>query len=126
MKAGFCNLLFKRIWLIKTIKSANTCSLFELPIFIVFHKFVNRERDTHTETQYDYHTLPSTLRGEGNYDLHVYEWLNLQDIALEDNHLVVVEGMGSQDQEVVGKTYCCINEKIQVIVIELLYVHVIV
>ena len=41
------------------LKSAS--SSFELPMFLVFPNFCE-----HTDTQYDYRTLPPTLRGEGN------------------------------------------------------------
>ena len=77
MKASFCNLLFKRIWPIKTIKSANRVAN--------IHSFsqICEQRETHTEKQYDLFTIPFHLSSweEDNYDLHVYEWLNLQDTA---------------------------------------------
>ena len=43
-------------------KSAS--SSFEPPMFVVFPEFCE-----HTDTQYDYHSLPPTLRGEGNETL---------------------------------------------------------
>ena len=36
-------------------------------MFVVFPEFCEHtHRHTDTQTQYDYHTLPPTLRGEGN------------------------------------------------------------
>ena len=41
------------------------------PMFVVFPEICEQtdrhtHTHTHTDTQYDYHTLPPTLRGEGN------------------------------------------------------------
>ena len=45
------------------MKSAK--SSFELPILVVFSIFCEHT-DTQTDTQYDYHTLTPTVRGEDN------------------------------------------------------------
>ena len=73
-------------------KSAS--SSFEPPMFIVFPEFCEHTHtDSHTDTQYDYHTLPPTLRGEGNKTVKITN----STVAMNNGNCNFISHVGCYD-----------------------------